>query len=63
MSKRGALNSTKRSEPVTLVSAKGEKVTVYRDAKSGTFTTRRSSERIRDTSSRAADSLRRLAKR
>lgn len=55
--------TARRGERVTMVSAKGERLTVYRNSKSGAFTTPRSAQRIRDTSSRAAESLRRLAKR
>jgi hypothetical protein len=43
--------------------AKGETLHVYRDRNSGRYTTQKSAERIGATTKRAADSLRRLAKR
>ncbi len=63
-----AANARNRStvERVTLTSKQGKAVTVpvRRDSKSGRFlTTERSARRLRDTSVRAADSLKRLAER
>ena len=48
---------------VRFVPQKGSAITVNRDARSGRFTTERSANRIRSTSIRASDSLKRLAKR
>ena len=47
----------------TVVSSRSAGRTIHRDAKTGSFTTQRSATRIRDTSKRAAESLKRLAKR
>lgn len=53
----------KENRSYTLTSAKGERVVVYRDSKTGAFTTRKSAQEIREVSKRAAASLKRLAKR
>ncbi len=50
-----------RSEKSLTVTRSGR--IIHRDAKTGSFTSQRSATRIRDTSTRAADSLKRLAKR
>jgi len=50
-------------EPVVVRDSKGRVVTLYRDVHSGSFTSVQSANRIRETSVRAAESLRRLAKR
>lgn len=47
----------------SMTSAKGEKLVVYRDSKTGAFTTRKSAEVIKEVTKQAANSLRRLAKR
>jgi len=48
---------------VKLIPQRGPVITVGRDSRTGRFTTPRSADRIRSTSTRAADSLKRLAKR
>jgi hypothetical protein len=56
-------NGRREGERTTLKSAKGQIVVIYRDSSTGRYTTQRSADRIRTTSARAAESLRRLAKR
>lgn len=51
------------SERQVVVSSKGEKVIIYRDARTGAFSSRKSAETIRKVSSSSAESLKRLAKR
>ena len=51
------------SDRQVLTSAKGEKVAIYRDSRTGSFTSRRSTEEIQKVSTQAAESLKRLAKR
>ena len=56
-------NGRREGERTTLKSTKGQIVVIYRDSTTGRYTTERSADRIRTTSERAAESLRRLAKR
>lgn len=51
------------SERQVVTSAKGEKVAIYRDARTGAFTSKRSAEEILKVSTQSAESLKRLAKR
>lgn len=57
------MSKSKGSEKVRLVPHKGPVIMVERDTRSGRFTTVRSADRLRETSQRASDSLKRLAKR
>jgi len=50
-------------ETVTLVPQKGKVIVLHRNSRDGRFTSERSASRIRATSMKAADSLKRLAKR
>jgi hypothetical protein len=55
-----AVRDTRSEESLTITSAG---ITIYRNTKTGSFASPRSVTRIRATSMRAADSLKRLAKR
>jgi hypothetical protein len=57
------VQDTRNEKSLTVGSTHRNAVTIHRDAKTGSFTSQRSATRIRDTSTRAADSLKRLAKR
>jgi len=57
------VRDTRSENSLMVVSTRRGGKVIYRDAKTGSFTSRRSATRIRDTSTRAADSLKRLAKR
>lgn len=59
--KDGRIQSSYSVSDVNQLTGAGR--TLRRDARTGSFTTPRSAERIRSTSLRAADVLRRLAKR
>jgi hypothetical protein len=50
-------------EQVQVTTSKGERVVLYRDSETGRYTTTRSANRIGDTSRRAKESLKRLAKK
>jgi hypothetical protein len=56
------VRDTRNENSLAVSSRHGDRV-IRRDAKTGSFTSQRSATRIRDTSARAADSLKRLAKR
>jgi hypothetical protein len=53
----------RKRDSLTVTSSRRGAKTIHRDAKTGSFASPRSAARIRDTSVRAADSLKRLAKR
>ena len=57
------VQDTRSEKSLTVGSVHRNAVTIHRDTKTGSFTSQRSAARIRDTSMRAADSLKRLAKR
>jgi hypothetical protein len=59
----GSVVRDTRNENSLAVSSRGSGRLIHRDAKTGSFTSQRSATRIRDTATRAADSLKRLAKR
>jgi hypothetical protein len=57
-----AVRDTRSENSLTVVSyGRGSRI-IHRDAKTGSFASRRSAKRIRDTSTRAAESLKRLVK-
>jgi len=58
-----AVQDTRGENSLTVISSRSRGRIIHRDAKTGSFASRRSATRIRDTSTRAADSLKRLAKR
>jgi len=58
-----AVRDTRSENSLTVISSRRGGRIIRRDAKTGSFTSQRSAKRIRDTSTRAADSLKRLAKR
>jgi len=58
-----AVRDTRSENSLTVISSRGGRRVIHRDAKTGSFASQRSATRIRETSKRAADSLKRLAKR
>jgi hypothetical protein len=56
------VRDTRNENSLAVSSRRGDRL-IHRDARTGSFTSPRSATRIRDTSTRAADSLKRLAKR
>jgi len=58
-----AVQDTRSENSLALTSSRRGGRIIHRDVKTGSFASQRSATRIRDTSTRAADSLRRLAKR
>jgi hypothetical protein len=58
-----AVRDTRGENSLTVTSSRGGRRIIRRDAKTGSFASQHSATRIRDTSKRAADSLKRLAKR
>jgi hypothetical protein len=58
-----AARDTRRENALTVTSSRGGSRIIHRNAKTGSFTSQASAMRIRATSKRAADSLKRLAKR
>ena len=58
-----AVRDTRSENSLTVISSRRGGRIIHRDAKTGSFTSQRSATRIRDTATRAADSLKRLAKR
>jgi len=58
-----AARDTRSENSLTVTSSRGAGRIIHRDAKTGSFASKRSATRIRATSKRAADSLKRLAKR
>jgi hypothetical protein len=59
----GVVQDTRSENSLTVISSRRGGRIIHRDVKTGSFTSQRSAARIRDTSTRAADSLKRLAKR
>ena len=57
------VRDTRSENSLTVTSSRSGGRIIHRDVKTGSFASRRSAKRIRDTSTRAADSLKRLAKR
>jgi hypothetical protein len=58
-----AVRDTRGENSLTVTSSRGGRRIIHRDAKTGSFASQHSATRIRDTSKRAAASLKRLAKR
>jgi len=58
-----AVRDTRGEKSLAVGSSRRASATIHRNAKTGSFASQRSAARIRDTSARAADSLKRLAKR
>ncbi|MGC2519165.1 MAG: hypothetical protein WA373_08675 [Burkholderiales bacterium] len=58
-----AVRDTHGGNSLSLIASRRGGKIIHRDAKTGSFASPRSAARIRDTSTRAADSLKRLAKR
>lgn len=58
-----AVRDTRSENSLTVISSSSEGRIIHRDAKTESFASQRSAKRIRDTSTRAAELLKRLAKR